>query len=67
MKCYTVVPNRDANGCLIKLENTAAASDYTKKEDAIQATFQLTRVNSPSLLIVLDDHLEVKDERVFEP
>ena len=66
MKCYTVAPNRDANGWLVKLEDAAAASEYAKKDDAIQGGLELAQANKPSRLVVLDERLEVEDERVFE-
>lgn len=65
MKCYTVAPNRDANGWYVKLEDTAPLGEHPKKDDAIQAGLELAQANKPSRLVVLNDDLEVEDERVF--
>ena len=62
MKCYTVAPNRDANGWRIKLEDTATASEYAKNDDAMQADLEFAQANSRSLLVAQVNLLEVEDE-----
>jgi hypothetical protein len=66
MKCYTVAPNRDANGWYVKLEDTAPFGEHAKKDDAIQAGLELAKANSPSRLVILDEKHEVEDEQVFK-
>ena len=48
MKCYTVAPNRDANGWYVKLEDTAPFGEHTKRDDAIQAGLELASEQSQS-------------------
>jgi hypothetical protein len=66
MKCYTVVPNKDADGWYVKLEDTAPIGEHAKKDDAIQAGLDLAQANKPARLVVMNDRLEVEDEQVFK-
>ena len=66
MKCYTVAPNRDANGWYVKREDTAPFGEHAKKDEAIQAGLELAKANRPSRLVRLDEKHEVEVEQVFK-
>ncbi|RBW69099.1 DUF2188 domain-containing protein [Bacillus taeanensis] len=66
MKTYSVVPNKDAAGWYVKIENVAPTDLYDNKEIAVEKAEELARKNKPSKLFIHDKHHEVEDEKSFK-
>ncbi|MBR7795910.1 DUF2188 domain-containing protein [Agaribacter marinus] len=65
MKSYTVIPNVDATGWFVKLENVAPEELYDAKDEAIAAAVEMAQENSPSKVTILDRFHNVVEETSY--
>lgn len=65
MKTYAVTPSIDADGWYVKVENVAPTALYTSKDAAIEKAEQMGNENSPSKLVIYDQHKNIEEERTF--
>ncbi|WLR50803.1 DUF2188 domain-containing protein [Bacillus tianshenii] len=65
MKEYSVVPNKDATGWYVKIEDTAPTDLYDERSAAIEKAEEIAKDNSPSRLLIQDKYHEVVEERTF--
>ncbi|MEJ8767619.1 DUF2188 domain-containing protein [Oceanobacillus sp. HCA-5259] len=66
MNMYSIVPNPNAIGWLVKLENIATEEQYNAEEEAIEAAEKLARENRPSTFQILNMEHDVVDEITFQ-
>ncbi|MGP4076183.1 DUF2188 domain-containing protein [Halobacillus sp. K22] len=65
MKEYTVAPNKDVTGWLIKIEDVAPTDLYDERDTAVAKAEEMAQENKPSKLYILDQNHEVEDERSY--
>lgn len=65
MKEYYVVPNKDATGWFVKIEDIAPTDLYPEKSAAIEEAQKLAKENSPSRVLIQDKYHEVVEEHTF--
>ncbi|WP_181347663.1 DUF2188 domain-containing protein [Thalassobacillus sp. CUG 92003] len=65
MKEYTVAPNKDVTGWLVKIEDIAPTDLYDEKDTALEKAEQLAQENKPSRLTILDEHHQVEQEKRY--
>ncbi|MRX73917.1 DUF2188 domain-containing protein [Bacillus lacus] len=65
MKEYSVVPNKDATGWYVKMEDVAAIELYDTKSQAISEAEELAKGKVPCKVTIYDEDLHVEDERRF--
>lgn len=65
MKTYAVTPSIDTDGWFVKVENVAPTALYTSKDAAIEKAEQTAKENSPSKLVIYDQHKNIEEERFF--
>ena len=66
MKTYAVTPSVDADGWFVKVENVAPTALYTSKDAAIEKAEQTAKENSPSKLVIYDQHKTLKKNGPFK-
>ncbi|ASF41071.1 MULTISPECIES: DUF2188 domain-containing protein [Halobacillus] len=65
MKEYTVAPNKDVTGWLIKIEDVAPTDLYDERDTAVAKAEEMAQDNKPSRLYILDQNHEVEEERSY--
>ncbi|MFZ0369256.1 MAG: DUF2188 domain-containing protein [Halobacillus sp.] len=65
MKEYTVAPNKDVTGWLIKIEDVAPTDLYDERDTAVTKAEEMAQDNKPSRLYILDQNHEVEEERSY--
>ncbi|WJY26261.1 MULTISPECIES: DUF2188 domain-containing protein [Sporosarcina] len=65
MNMYSVVPNPEMTGWLVKLEDVAPEQQYGSKDEALDEAKRLAKENTPSVVKVLDQDHNVTDELTF--
>jgi hypothetical protein len=66
IKEYSVVPNKDENLWLVKLEDAAPAAQFGSRSAAVEEAEKMAKDNKPSKVTVMDDNHEVIDEKLFQ-
>ncbi|WP_085523596.1 DUF2188 domain-containing protein [Tuberibacillus sp. Marseille-P3662] len=66
MNQYYVVPDKDALGWYVKIEDTAPIELYDKKDKAIDAGVHIAKDHRPSHLSILDSDHNVEEERIYK-
>ncbi|MDY0395086.1 DUF2188 domain-containing protein [Virgibacillus halophilus] len=65
MNMYSVAPNPEKTGWLVKLEDVAPEKQYESEEEAIDAAEKMAKENSPSIVKILDVENEIREEKRF--
>ncbi|MYL36002.1 DUF2188 domain-containing protein [Pontibacillus yanchengensis] len=65
MNEYTVAPNKDATGWLVKVEDVAPTEHYIDRDSAVEKAEEIAKEHSPSKIYILDKYHEVEEERSF--
>ncbi|MFD1019950.1 DUF2188 domain-containing protein [Thalassobacillus hwangdonensis] len=65
MKTYTVVPNKDVTGWLVKMEDVAPTDVHEDRDSAVQVAKELAEKNKPSKLTIMNGKHEVEEEMTF--
>ncbi|MFQ3545259.1 DUF2188 domain-containing protein [Halobacillus rhizosphaerae] len=65
MKEYSVVPNKDVTGWLVKIEDIAPEKLYDERDTAIEKAVEIAENNKPSRVLIMDQNHEVEEERTF--
>lgn len=65
MKNFSVAPNQDASGWIVKLEDVAPEEEFNAKDDAIEKAMELAKDNSPSKLSILNKEHNVIEEKRY--
>ncbi|MFP7479899.1 DUF2188 domain-containing protein [Terribacillus saccharophilus] len=65
MKEYSVVPNKDASGWYVKIENTAPVELHHTRDDAVLEAEGIAKENAPSKVVIYDAKQEIEEERQF--
>ncbi|UOQ45216.1 DUF2188 domain-containing protein [Halobacillus salinarum] len=65
MKEYSVVPNKDVTGWMVKIEDVAPEKLYDERDAAIAEAEEIAQKNKPSRVIIMDQNHEVEEERTY--
>ena len=65
MKEYSVVPDKDATGWFVKIEDVAPIELYPERDIAVEEAEKLAKANQPSKVVIMDQHHEVEEKRTF--
>ncbi|KUP06396.1 hypothetical protein Q75_07585 [Bacillus coahuilensis p1.1.43] len=65
MKEYSVVPNENDNGWIVKLEDVSPIYSSITREEAIEEAKRVASVNTPSKIIIFTHNHEMDDEIKF--
>jgi len=66
MKLFSVTPNVDVTGWIVKLEDEVPEEEYEAKDDAITAAKQHAEKNTPSKVQILDKEHNTIDELTYK-
>jgi hypothetical protein len=61
-KTYSVAPNVDLTGWLVKIEDAVPEDVYDSKSDAMDVAEQLAQENSPSIVQIKNQEDEIEEE-----
>ncbi|MCP3031026.1 DUF2188 domain-containing protein [Halobacillus sp. A1] len=62
MKEYSVAPNKDVTGWIVKIEDIAPTDEYDERDTALEKAKEMAEQNKPSRILVLDQNHEVEEE-----
>lgn len=65
MNMYSVVPNPEMTGWMVKLEDIAPENQFESQSEALEEAKRLAKENSPSVVKVLDKDHNVVEEMKF--
>ncbi|MBA2175126.1 DUF2188 domain-containing protein [Halobacillus locisalis] len=65
MKEYSVVPNKDATGWFVKIEDVAPTDEFDERDKAVEKATEIAEQNKPSRVLIMDKNHEVESERKF--
>ncbi|WP_079477825.1 DUF2188 domain-containing protein [Halobacillus salinus] len=65
MKEYSVVPNKDVTGWVVKIEDVAPTDEYDERDQAVEKALEIAEKNKPSRVLIMDKNHEVESERTF--
>ncbi|UOQ95212.1 DUF2188 domain-containing protein [Halobacillus shinanisalinarum] len=66
MKEYSVVPNKDVTGWLVKIEDVAPTDLYDERDTAVEKATELAENDKPSRVLIMDQNHNVEQEKKFE-
>ncbi|MFC7063294.1 DUF2188 domain-containing protein [Halobacillus seohaensis] len=65
MKEYSVAPNKDVTGWIVKIEDVAPTDEYDARDKAVEKAKEMAEQNKPSRVQILDQNHEVEEEMKF--
>ncbi|UOR11100.1 DUF2188 domain-containing protein [Halobacillus amylolyticus] len=66
MKEYSVVPNKDVTGWLVKIEDVAPTDLYDERDTAVEKATELAENDKPSRVLIMDQNHNIEQEKKFE-